>query len=245
MKCYSYNLVKISPPLPFLICLKYSLSYLFLEVPKSSRLSLLKKSTYQKTPPPYMLVIFFDLGKDMTTMISCILGFTTNEYIDEIIFAYMSIFIPGQPPAVKFDYAKFIADKMHDQFMRLENERVFKYSSVLYHLFLYYQTDKFPFSVQKLDTKGNPRSAIFWTSLFHMYCYSHYPYTDFIDLFLHPVTTMLLGSLPLRINAYIKRVLQLSKQYKVGDWYLYQNHTEIKIYECELPPYKLPRYLPM
>jgi len=26
---------------------------------------------------------------------------------------------------------------------------------------------------------------------------------------------------------------------------LYQNHIEIRIYGCELPPYKFPRYLPM
>jgi len=56
---------------------------------------------------------------------------------------------------------------------------------------------------------------------------------------------MLLGSPPPRISANIKRVLQLLKQYKVGDWYLYQNHTEIRIYGCELPPYKLLMYLPM
>jgi len=31
----------------------------------------------------------------------------------------------------------------------------------------------------------------------------------------------------------------------VGDWYLYQNHTEIRIYGFLLAPYKLPRYLPM
>ena len=26
---------------------------------------------------------------------------------------------------------------------------------------------------------------------------------------------------------------------------MYQNHTEVRVYGCELPPYKLPRYLPM
>jgi len=31
----------------------------------------------------------------------------------------------------------------------------------------------------------------------------------------------------------------------VGDWYLYKNHIEIRIYGCLLAPYKLPRYLPM
>jgi len=89
-----------------------------------------------KEPPPYMSAFFSDIGKDITTMLSHILGSSTNEYVDETIFAGMSIFIPGQPPIVKFDYVKFIADKMHDQFMRLENERVFNYSSVMYHLFL-------------------------------------------------------------------------------------------------------------
>jgi len=56
---------------------------------------------------------------------------------------------------------------------------------------------------------------------------------------------MLKGSPPPRISLETKRVLQLSKQSKVGDRYLYQNHTEIRIYGCQLAPYKLPKYLPM
>jgi len=80
--------------------------------------------------------------------------------------------------------------------------------------------------------------------LIHKY-ESPYSYTDFIDLFVHPVVTMVLGSPHPRISSHIRRILQLSKQYKVGDWYLYQNNIEIRIYGCELGPYKLPRYLPM
>jgi len=56
---------------------------------------------------------------------------------------------------------------------------------------------------------------------------------------------MLIGSPPPRIGLDIKRILELSKQSKVGDWYFYQNHTETRIYGCELAPYKLPKYLPM
>jgi len=114
----------------------------------------------------------------------------------------------------------------------------------LYHLFIYYQANKFPFTLQKLDTKGHPRSVIFWTPLTHKYD-SPYSYTDFIDLFVLPIVAMLIGSPPPRISSNIRRILQLSKQSKVGDWYLYQNHTEIRIYGCELAPYKLPKYLPM
>ena len=48
-----------------------------------------------------------------------------------------------------------------------------------------------------------------------------------------------------RISDEIKRVLQLSEQIRAGDWYLYQNHTEIRVYGTTLIPYKLPKYLPM
>jgi len=37
----------------------------------------------------------------------------------------------------------------------------------------------------------------------------------------------------------------LSKVYSIGDWYFYQNYTVIRIYGCELPPYRLPKYVPM
>jgi len=120
-----------------------------------------------KDPPPYVATIFSPFGQDIVAMISCVLGYTTSDYINEIILAFMSIFSLGEPLAVMYDYAKFIADKMHDQFLRMSNERVFKYSSVLYHLFLYYQADKFPFTLQKIDTKGHPRSVILWTPLIH------------------------------------------------------------------------------
>ena len=56
---------------------------------------------------------------------------------------------------------------------------------------------------------------------------------------------MLSGRPELRINEEIQRILHLSDLAKFGDWYLYQNHTEIKVYGCELAPYKFPKYLPV
>ena len=57
--------------------------------------------------------------------------------------------------------------------------------------------------------------------------------------------TMLTGTPPPRINPEIRRFLHLNINHQVGDWYFYQNHTDIRIYGCELDPYKLPKYLPM
>ena len=56
---------------------------------------------------------------------------------------------------------------------------------------------------------------------------------------------MLSGRPELRINEEIQRILHLLDLEKNGDWYLYQNHTKIKVYGCELAPYKLPKDLPM
>ena len=101
--------------------------------------------------------------------------------------------------------------------MRFENEKVFKYSSVIYHLMIYYQSESFPFHVKKLDAKENPRSVIFWSAITHNSSDSPYSYNEFIDLFVHPATTLLTGVSPPRVNNEIKKILQLSKQYRVGD----------------------------
>jgi len=37
--------------------------------------------------------------------------------------------------------------------------------------------------------------------------------------------------------------LDLSDLTKMGYWYLYHNFTEIRVYGCEMAPYKLPKYM--
>jgi len=80
--------------------------------------------------------------------------------------------------------------------------------------------------------------------MFHKF-ESTYTYSDIIDSFVHLVMSMLTGNPPPRISPEIKGVLQLSKQTKVGYWYIYQNNIKIRIYRYQLAPYKLPKYLPM
>lgn len=197
-----------------------------------------------KDPPPYLSTMFSPFHQDIVAMITSVLNYTTSGYIDEIILAFMSIFTLRQPPAIIYDYAKLIADRMRDRYLRMSNERTFKYSPILYHLFLYYEEDKFHFTLQKLDPEGHRRSMILQTPLFHKHD-SPYSYTDFIYLFVYPIVTMLLGSPPPRIISDIRRILQLPRQHKVGDWYLYQNHIEIRIYGCDLGPHKLSKCLSM
>lgn len=84
-------------------------------------------------------------------------------------------------------------------------------------------------SIQKLDTKGKERSVVYWTPLVHNFS-TTFTYKDFIDSFVYPVMNMLTSNTRPRISQDIKRVLQLAKNNKVGDWHLYQSHTEIRVY---------------
>jgi hypothetical protein len=74
---------------------------------------------------------------------------------------------------------------------------------------------------------------------------SEFCFKQFIDQFYHPVVSMLSGRKEPRINEEIQRILHLSYLAKTGDWYLYKDHTEIKVYGCEMAPYKLPKYFPI
>lgn len=142
-------------------------------------------------PPPFNYRCFNEVGRLLVDMISYVLGFKTSEHIDENILVLLSTFTLGQPPAVKYNYAKFIANKRHDQLLNLEREGVFKYSSYIYRLFLYYQSDYFQFPIRKLDSKGEKRSVIFWTSVFHQVSNFPYSYCEFIDMFVYLVSSLL------------------------------------------------------
>ena len=123
-------------------------------------------------------------------MLSFILGYFTDEHTDESILGFLSTMSPGQPPSVIFYYVGFIADNIHYQLTKLPTEGVFRYTSFLFHMFLYFQGDNFLVTLKKLDIEGNPMSVIFWTTLVRKAC-TDFTYSEFSELFLHPVITML------------------------------------------------------
>jgi hypothetical protein len=98
--------------------------------------------------------------------------------------------------------------------------------------------------MQKMDGDGRPQEVIAWTSLL-IHNSTEFSFKKFIDQFYHPVVSMLNRIHEPRINDEVQRILHLSDHTKTSDWYLYQNHTEIRVYGCELAPYKLPKYLPV
>ena len=74
---------------------------------------------------------------DLAYMISSVLGYKSLEFIEETVLVMMTMFSPGKTP-ICYDYATYISDKMHEQFLSLSREKVFIYTSYIYQLIPYY-----------------------------------------------------------------------------------------------------------
>jgi hypothetical protein len=165
-------------------------------------------------------------------MLSYLLGYYSDEWVDEPILGFLSIFSTEEKVSIKFNFSQFLADSIHDQFFKFPTEGMFRYSSILVYMFLFYQSDRFPCALQKLNKEGSPQSVTSWTSLVRKNS-TEYNFKDFIDQFIHPVVCLLNNNTEPRVSEEIQKVLHLSDQAKTGDWYLYQNYTEIRVYGCE------------
>jgi hypothetical protein len=196
------------------------------------------------TSPPYSSSIFSTKGNQIISAVCAILGYHSDKWVDEPILGFLSIFSNDEHPTTQFDYSTFLATNIHDQFMNFPTEGVFRYSSILAYMFLYYQPERFSFSMQKMDADGKPQPVTAWTSLLKRNS-AEYKFAEFIDQFYHPVLGMLASVPEPRVNDEVRRVLHLSESTKTGDWYLYKDDSEIRVYGCELAPFKLPKYMPV
>jgi hypothetical protein len=199
---------------------------------------------FPSTNPPYLSSMFSIKGNQVISSLCALLGYYSDQWVDEPILGFLSIFSTDEKPTTQFDFNTFLADNIYKQFMNFGMEGMFIYSSILAYLFIFFQADKFAFSMQKMDADGKPQAVTVWTSLLK-HNSTEYNFKAFIDLFYHPVVSMLSGRPKPRINDEVQRILHLSDNTKAGDWYLYQNHTEIRVYGCELAHYKLPKYVPV
>ena len=61
--------------------------------------------------PPIGYHYLNELGRMLVDLISYVLGYKGIEDVDETIMAMLSMFSPGKPPAVHYDYATYIAER--------------------------------------------------------------------------------------------------------------------------------------
>ena len=79
-----------------------------------------------------------------------------------------------------------MAENIHEQFMNFTAQGVFKYSSVIIHLFLFQQGDQLHIQFSKQDDKGVNQSVIHWTEIVRA-TQAKPTFSEFVDSFIHPV----------------------------------------------------------
>jgi len=116
-----------------------------------------KDSQLPKKNTPYPSSMFPQKARHIIFFLSSILGYYLDEWVDEPILGFLSTLSSYEGASITFDYGHFLSYIIHEQFLQLLTEGMFKYSSILMYMFLFFQEDKFPFSMQKLDQQGEPQ----------------------------------------------------------------------------------------
>ena len=69
-------------------------------------------------------------------MLYFILGYFIGEHADVAVLGFLSTFTPGVPPDTIFRFSQYLAHNIHENLIKIPSEGVFKYSSVLFHMFI-------------------------------------------------------------------------------------------------------------
>jgi hypothetical protein len=173
--------------------------------------------------------MFSTKGNQVISSLCALLGYYSDQWVDEPIMGFLSIFTTDENPTTQFDFNTFLADNIHEQFVNFSSEDMFRYSTILAYLFFFFQEDTFGFSMQNMDGDGRPQAIIAWTSLLK-HNSTDFSFREFINEFYHPVVSMLGDNPEPQINDEVHRILHLSDNTKTRDWYLYQDYTEIRVY---------------
>ena len=80
-------------------------------------------------------------------MLSCLLGCYSDEWVDEPILGFLSIFSKKEKVSMNFNFSQFLADNNHEQLFKFQTEGMFKYASILVYMFILYQAYRFPFAL--------------------------------------------------------------------------------------------------
>ena len=68
----------------------------------------------KKKNPPYSSSMFPEMTKHIISIVSYFLGYRTNQWADETIIGFLSMFVTIEKPLVTFHYSEFLAEVIHE-----------------------------------------------------------------------------------------------------------------------------------
>jgi len=188
--------------------------------------------------------LFPEIPKQIIFVISMILGKDKDLALDEFVLGDMTSICPfAVKTLTKFNYTQSLANQIHHQLSEFETLMNFRYQSYLVHLLMFTQAFHFLHLRLKFEHEiGNPVSVIHCKSLIKKKTLN-VGFLEYIDQLISKSYHIIHHKIPPRIFLDYKTLLQLSLDKRVGDYYIFENYTKIKVYGSDLRPFLLPIFL--
>jgi hypothetical protein len=144
-----------------------------------------QNAQFLKKIPPYYSSMFSEKGNQVISSLCSLLRYYSDEWVDEPILGFLSIFFAEEKATTQFDYISFLAENMHEQIFRFPTEGMFWYSSIQAYMFIL-------FPMLKLDQDDKPHPITSWTSLLRENS-PEFNFKKLIEHFYHLVVRMISG----------------------------------------------------
>jgi hypothetical protein len=95
-----------------------------------------ESTQFPKKNPPYHSSMFSAKGNQIISSLCCMLRYYLDEWLDEPILGFMSIFSTEEKATTQFNFNHFLDDNIHEQLFKFPTEVMFQYSSILAYMFL-------------------------------------------------------------------------------------------------------------
>lgn len=146
---------------------------------------------------------------------------------------------------IVLDIPSFWVNVINTQFMTLPLTGSFKFPLLITYLFLYHNVEHFSgLELNVVDPNKRKQSVVFWIDLIRFDPRDSGLF-EFTSLFLSVVYKILNGTLPTAFFHKAQEFLHLSQDMRCGDWYVFEDHAEIRLYGASVKPYILPKFVPM
>ena len=128
-----------------------------------------------------------------------------------------------QVSCLKFD--EFLAENIHSQLMDFRRTKTFRFQSYLLKMFLSVDEESLQLSEMVLNEEMSK------------------DYTKFMNFLMSEVYNASFQKRFPRVQPEMRPILQFSTDSRIGDWFLFENGTVIRLYGFTHPPYMFPAFL--
>lgn len=152
-----------------------------------------------------------------------------------------------------FDYANFVAQQTHEDFLNLKKEVLplyFPHYSLLMHMLLWegdYEWKR-KLNLRIMDSENDAIPVQMWTYIWDQDCSNSY-YILFVGLVRHDILKSLGVAPRFKISLEIrslmcqKDILGSAATHNWADWFFYSKYTLIRVYGAKVAPHCLPLYV--